>query len=277
VSSIFKGVRKIFKKVFKVVKKVALVAIAVAAIVFTGGAALGLAGVMGGGWAAAAATVGTTIGGSGLLGTVLTGAITQAGTGALIGGAISAATGGSISKGMLRGAAAGAVTGGVMGGVGHVRNASGVEGYGPITEGSVTTTPLPETAGVNYGAGTGQAVDAAGNVIPAATQGKGLLRGVGSFIKDNPEIAGGIITGIGQGLLSGSEADAEKDLLRERYRLTAANYEGSDPGATYRGFAPGTSGVSPTERFDSRNYGSWSYEYDPKQGKIVKVPAGQGQ
>ncbi|KKK82875.1 hypothetical protein LCGC14_2799040, partial [marine sediment metagenome] len=217
-SSIFKGVRKIFKKVFKVVKKVALVAIAVAAIVFTGGAALGLAGVMGGGWAAAAATVGTTIGGSGLLGTVLTGAITQAGTGALIGGAISAATGGSISKGMMRGAAAGAVTGGVMGGVGHVRNASGVEGYGPITEGGVTTTPLPETAGVNYGAGTGQAIDAAGNVIPpTGGGGRGLLRGIGSFIKDNPEISGGIITGIGQGLLSGSEADAEKDLLRERY------------------------------------------------------------
>ncbi len=276
-SSLFKGVRKLFKKVLKVVKKLAPIILGVAAIVFTGGAALGLAG-MAGGWGAAAATVGTTIGGSGLLGTVLTGAITQAGTGALIGGAIAAATGGPISKGMMRGAAAGAVTGGVMGGVGHVRNASGVEGYGPITEGSVTTTPLPETAGVNYGAGTGQAVDAAGNVIPpTGGGGRGLLRGVGSFIKDNPEIAGGIITGIGQGLLSGSEADAEKDLLRARHRLISSKYEGSDPGATYRGLAPGTSGQSPTERFDPRSYGSFEYQYDPKAGRIVKVPAGQGQ
>ena len=268
-SSLFKGVRKLFKKVIKAVIKIAPIILGVAAIVFTGGAALGLGGIMGGGWAAAAATVGSTLGGSGMLGSVLTGAITQAGRGALIGAAAAAVTGGDVGEGLKRGAMAGAVLGGVGGGIGHVRQASGVEGYGPITEGGVTTTPLPEQAGVNYGAGTGQAIDAAGNVIPQAG-GSGFGRfmgGVGSFIKDNPEIAGGIISGIGQGLMP-SEAE---EYAKARSRLTRENYAGTDPGAKYRDIAPGQG-----TGFDPTRYGSFEYQYDPAQGRIVKkaVPAG---
>ena len=258
-------------------KKIAPIILAVAAIVFTGGAALGLGGIMGGGWAAAASTVGTTLGGSGLLGSVLTGAITQAGTGALIGAGVAAVTGGDIGEGLKRGAIGGAVLGGAGAGISHVRNASQVGSIGPITEGGVTTTPLPEGAGVNAGAGTGQAIDAAGNVIPAATQSKGLLRGIGGFIKNNPEVSAGIISGLGQGLLSGSEADDEKKLLRERHRLISENYAGADPGRNFRDVAPGRgTGFDPRQgtSFDPSQYGSFEYQYDPKAGRIVKVPAG---
>ena len=274
-SMLFKGVRKIYKKVRKAVKKLLPIILAVAAIYFTGGAALGW--MQAGGWQAAAAKVGTTLGGKGLLGKVLTGAIQQAGTGALIGGATAAVTGGDIGEGLKKGAMVGAVTGGLLSGIDYVGNASALEGSAPIPGGSVTTTPLPKQAGVNYGAGTGQAIDAAGNVIPAATQaasgGRGLLSGVfgkGGWIERNPEIAGGIISGIGQGLLS-----PEEDYLRERQRLISANYAGTDPGRNFRDLAPGTSGQSPTERFDPRTYGSWEYVYDPKQGRIVRTPVTQ--
>ncbi len=279
-SSLFKGVRKIFKKIIKAVKKLAPIILAVGAIVFTGGAALGLS-FAAGGWSSAAATVGSTLGGSGLLGSVLTGAITQAGTSALIGGGIAAVTGGSFREGAKAGAAVGAVTGGLFGGISYAKGA-GVSKPGMIDEGgatgtpsSVTTTPLPEQAGVNYQTGAGQAVDAAGNVIPAAGgSGGGLFKNIGGFIKDNPEVSAGLISGIGQGLLAGSEADDYRALQRERFALTAANYKGTDPGRNYSNFAPGTSELSPEERFDPKSYGSFEYRFDPKVGRIVKMPVG---
>jgi hypothetical protein len=99
-----------------------------------------------------------------------------------------------------------------------------------------------------------------------------LLRGVGNFVNKNQDLVGNLVSGVGQGLLSGSEADADADLLRERYRLAGSNYADTDPGAGYRDIAPGTSRQTPTERFDPKTYGSFQYQYDPSVGRIVRVP-----
>lgn len=110
-SKVIKGIGKVFKAVGKVVLKALPFVLAAAAVVFTGGAALGL-GFAAGGWGAAAGGIGTALGGSGTLGTILGGAITQAGYGAALGGI----TGGK--KGMVAGAIGGALTGGVGGALG---------------------------------------------------------------------------------------------------------------------------------------------------------------
>lgn len=278
-SSVFKGIRKVFRKVVKVIKKIAPIVLAVGALVFTGGAALGFA-PLAGGWGAAAASVSSALGATGTLGAALTGAITHAGTGALIGGIGAELSGGSFSKGAKSGAKMGAITGGLLSSYAHLKTPQAMRtpgigdtvgstidaSTGQVIEGGAKTFPMPNTQ-----PGVGQALDAAGNVA-APTGGRGLLSSIGGFAKDNPEIVGGIVKGIGAGLMSGSEADAERDLLRERYRLVGENYSGSDPGTNYRGAAPGTSGQTPTERFDPNTYGAWEYVYAPAAGRIVRQP-----
>jgi hypothetical protein len=104
-SKIFKSITKVFKSVVKFVVKIAPYALAAAAVVFTGGAALGLLPTFG-------AAVGGLVSSLGLSAAVtgaLTGAITSAGFGAALG----FVTGGE--KGMRKGALMGALTGGVMG------------------------------------------------------------------------------------------------------------------------------------------------------------------
>lgn len=278
-SSVFKGIKKVFRKIVKVVKKIAPIVLAVGALVFTGGAALGFTSLAGG-WGAAATAITTKLGATGLLGSVLTGAVTQAGYGALIGGITAEISGGSFSKGAKAGAAAGAVTGGLLSGYSHLRTPPPATGptvgstidaaTGQVIEGGAQTFPMPNTQPA-----TGQALDAAGNVIenaPAAP--RGLMSKVGGFIKENPEVSGSIIKGLGTALSAGADADAERDLLRDRYGLVAKNYAGADPGANYRTAAPGTGGQSPTERFDPASYGAWEYIYDPTQGRIVRQQVG---
>jgi hypothetical protein len=105
VSGLFKSIGKIFKKVAKFVIKIAPYALAAAAVVFTGGAALGIL-------PAFSTVVGGLVGGLGLsagLTGALTGAITSAGFGAALG----FVTGGE--KGLKKGALMGALTGGVLG------------------------------------------------------------------------------------------------------------------------------------------------------------------
>lgn len=106
-SNPFKAVGKVFKSVFKVVKKVAPFALAAAAVVFTGGAALGLTPT----FAAAVGGVVTKLGLSVGLAGALTGAVTSAGFGAAIGGILGG------RKGMEKGFLTGLLTGGVMGAV----------------------------------------------------------------------------------------------------------------------------------------------------------------
>jgi hypothetical protein len=112
-SGVAKGVKKVFKTVGKVAKKVLPFALPAAALIFTGGAALGLTPSFG-------AMAGGLIGKLGLgstMSSVLTGAVTHAGFGGLAGGAIGALTGGKqgMRKGLGLGQLAGAATGGISG------------------------------------------------------------------------------------------------------------------------------------------------------------------
>lgn len=106
-SNPLKAVGKVFKKVAKVVMKVAPFALAATAVIFTGGAALGLLPTF-------SAAVGGLVSGLGLS-AGLTGAITGAVTSAGFGSALGFITGGK--KGMQKGFLMGALTGGVMGAV----------------------------------------------------------------------------------------------------------------------------------------------------------------
>lgn len=290
-SSVVKGIKKAFKKVGKFLKKALPIVLAVGALVFTGGAALGLTSVAWGGAGGIASTIGSAIGGSGVVGSALTGAITQAGYGALAGGVISKASGGSFSQGAKAGAITGAITGGVSHAYGHLKNAAqGIQGPGVQANG-VKTTAMPDA-----GAPTGQYLDAAGNpisteqAVAAGTNVPGVpgtpppptglsqkLAGAfkeGGWVERNQDLVGNVVKGVGGALVAGGEADAEKDLLRERQRLTAANYAGTDPGANYRPAQPGSGGLMPSQRFSANYYGSFEYRYNPETARIERVPVG---
>lgn len=293
-SSLFKGVRKVFKKIGKFVKKILPVVLAVGALVFTGGAALGLTGgLTWGGASGIAASIGSAIGGQGLIGSVLTGAIRQAGYGALIGGTVSAASGGSFSKGAKAGAKAGAITGAVMGGYGHLKNSAlknaqqtagigdevaaqpppGTEIQAAGTQASgVTTYGLGQKVG-NITPGTGH-MSIGGGAGAGAGSGAGGLFTQGGWLERNQDLVGNVVKGVGAGLVAGGEADAEKDLLRERQRIINENYAGADPGKEYRAAEPNRYGLMPTERFTGGYYGSYEYRYNPETARIERVPTG---
>lgn len=289
-SKVVRGVRKVFKKVTKVVKRVAPIVLAAAAIYFTAGAALGVAGTAGG-WGAVSASIGGELG-AGTLGSVVTGAITQAGYGAAIGGVLSKAGGGSFSQGAKGGAITGAVTGGLMGGMGMKTDPlEGIGTKGPAAApGGVNPAGGPELAGPAGSTGA-QPVNAAANsgldahaldvlaregtsTATNATQPGGGLFGPNGWVERNQKLVGGAIQGVGQGLMGAAQAEGEMDLLRERHNLRASNYQGVNPGAGYTQANPGGSGQSPTQRFDPKTYGDWEYQYNPQTGRIERVPVG---
>ena len=72
------------------------------------------------------------------------------------------------------------------------------------------------------------------------------------------------------GLSANAEVEGEMAMMRERKSQIDSNYAGVNPGQNYRALAGGTEG----DRYDPRSYGSWEYQYDPTQGRIIKVPAG---
>lgn len=111
-----------------------------------------------------------------------------------------------------------------------------------------------------------------GAAAPAAA-GTGFLSKVGSFLNKNKDVVGSVLQGVGQGLALDAENKAQQDLLQKKHDLIAGNYQGASPSTTFRGLAPNTGGQSPDQRFgrSTAGAGGWRYEYDPSQGKIVKV------
>jgi hypothetical protein len=105
VSAVFKGIGKVFSKIVKTVVKIAPFALAAAAVVFTGGAALGILPTFSAAVGGLVSSLGLSAGITG----ALTGAVTSAGFGAALG----FVTGGK--KGLQKGALMGALTGGVLG------------------------------------------------------------------------------------------------------------------------------------------------------------------
>lgn len=259
-SGVLKGIKKVFKRVGKIVKKVAPVVLAAAAVYFTAGAAMGLlpAGATAGSAAAGA------MGLSGTLGGVVSGAVTQAGYGAVIGGAVAEVSGGDFKEGMQQGAAAGALTGGVMGGVDPssvgVASAPDVSGAGPSATAAPSANPAPSTPAAP--SATSVTPPAA---TPSATSG-GLMK-PGGWLERNQTLVGQTVSGLGQGLMAKADNEAASEILKQR----RANYGGLDFGSSYRSAAPGSSGQSPDARFGATP-SSYEYRFDPKVGRIVRVP-----
>ena len=272
-SKLLKSIGKVFRKIVRAVKKFALPILAIGAIVLTGGAALGL--------------TTTTLGGlAGQLGLgAIAPAITAAGQGALFGAVGSAIQG----KNILKGATTGLIAGGVTGGLGQA--------FGAI--GKAATTGLPSTAnaasnvasnasvtggainGVTEASNAARAIQTANGIAGAATDltsaipmaganmtaptlassGGGLGGALGGFMKENPLIAGQMISGLGQGLLgyAGAKAQAKQD--EKNWKRVADSYT-TDGLLEPTGVDYGAGRPTPAQKYQR-------FGYDPRTGQIV--------
>lgn len=285
-SGLVKGAKKIFRKVGKVIKKVAPIALAAGAIFFTAGAALGAAPA----WSTAVSSM--TSGLSGTLGSVVTGAVTQAGQAAAIGGLVSEATGGDFKDG----ATAGALTGGVLGGLGGYMNAPAA---GPVTDGaggqfansspalnqpqsvaSMASNANPMNAG---NSSLMSASDVAAQAANTPNQGvlaglgraqnigdsvKSVASGVGNFIENNPTMTGMVVQGLGQGLSAQAQADELRKAEERKQRRLEESYRDLDYSG-YRQFAsPSQQGQEQPARQTSRY--NYEYAYNPQTARIER-------
>ena len=207
-------------------KKISVLALLGATAFFTFGASLGLTA----GWGAKVGALVSKMGLGGKLGSIVAGAITQSGTGALLGGAVGAATGQGFMKGATAGALTGAITGGAMGAFAPSA-AAGVRPTG-TTAAATDSTAIPSSSMFNagsrpvastYGAGAGAAAAAAPAGAAAATD---VARQTGFGRIWNAVIGSGgvgpILQGVGQGLAAGAAAKerrGEEDRRRSSYDI----------------------------------------------------------
>lgn len=290
---LFSGLKKVFKKVTKVLVKVAPIALLAGAAIFTGGAALGLA-PFAGGWGAAAAGFASNLGLTGTLGSVVTGAVTQAGYGALIGGGLSAATGGSFIKGAQLGALTGTVTGGLTGGFNALSAApqfadhapTGFSSFNPST--SVSPISGPGVADLTLPVNPAAASSAASSAAPAAT-GFGSAQapsgfmggssaaapaassatGFGSFL--DKEVVGRTLAGLGQGYLQGQAAKDEQDLQIRLRDERQASYD-IDPSVMQQAPTDTAPRPTPREAYGARRAAVTSrYAYNPETNRIERT------
>lgn len=307
-SGVVKSVTKVFKKVVDVVKKVLPAALAVGAVVFTGGAALGVLPA----WGTAVSGLVSQMGAGSLLSSVLSGAVTQAGYGALMGAATSALTGGNISNGMQVGALGGAVTGGITGGfggeidpigkaiTGNPTTAAGAgANIGPAAGGAPSAEAQAQAAGFGTNA-TGQNTSMVTTAAPTAPglpsvaaptapgvapANNGLL-GPGGWIERNNTLVGNVASGLGTAMLKTGEAsetaqlrkdmsEAELNKQREQQAWITGNYAGAGPGlltqadTAYIQNQPGR--PAPAQRFDPR-YSGGTWVFNQQMGQVVWVP-----
>lgn len=260
---LFSGIKKAFKKVFKIVKKVAPIALMVGAIVFTGGAALGLAPLgIAGGWGGAMAALTSSIGMTGAGASILTGALTHAGFGAAIGAAGAAVTGGNIIKGAGMGAAAGAVTGGLSGAMGGFGAAgSSATGLGnPADVAAGMTAPAQAASVAPQVATAGPAVAGAASNGPAG--------GFGAFLNNNSNLVGQAVQGIGSGLAQGMQNKEDRrarEERRESYEFGMGQYQSQPYDAS--------GNPTPTERYSGgqrQGAARRRYQWNRESGRIER-------
>jgi len=274
-SGIVSGITKAFTAVGNATARVGQAVLGVGATTFTAGAASGAGPLASGGLAG----IVQKFTGTGVLGNVLTGAITQAGYGALIGGAVSAATGGSFGKGALTGALGGAVSGGLMGAAGlnpdpltrgfgkspdpgvDTGIVTGSTATGLVPTGS-TTAPVP-LSDAAFNARAGGAAAAA----PAAVEGGS---GFSRFM--NSPMAGGLVSGLGQGLAgwlaSKEKKQAEEDdrnFIRERDQRLTDSYNVA-PSALHAPMTDNTARPVPAQK-----YARPRWQYDRESGRMVQA------
>jgi hypothetical protein len=275
-SGVAKAIGKVFKKVANVVKKVAPIALAAGAILFTGGAALGLTAGFGGAIAGALGSVGIST--TGALGSILTGAVTQAGYGAAIGGVASMVGGGDFEDGAAIGAIGGAITGGLTGAVGAMGAPAAASA--PSTTGAMTVSskglpaagmPMARPAGLMAATSAAPATVAAPAVAaPAGLASAAPAAGKGFWDFVNTPAVASTIAGAAQGALSGmGEGDdsTEQQIAwnREQQDRVTSSYD-IDPGALDSG-ASAVSSVDKarTTSIPRRARARWS----PEAGRIV--------
>lgn len=252
-SGVASGITKVFSTVATGVASVGKSIVGVGATLFTGGAASG----------GAIGNVVNSVSGGGVLGNILTGAIKQAGIGALIGGAVGAATGAGFGKGAMWGALGGAVTGGLTGAAG-----GGLFSAAGVTPADTATglAPTGSTAG-----------SAAPSTVPTgvATGGSGAS-GFGQFL--NSEAGGAMLGGLGEGIMGYAKQKAdEKERQRDRdYLLDKENrvrdsYSVSPeslPGGGSMAALPETQRPTPAQKYQRRQY-----VYNPATKAIETVTA----
>ncbi|MCO5072123.1 MAG: hypothetical protein M9944_13035 [Rhizobiaceae bacterium] len=228
-SGIAAGITKTFQVVGSAAARVGSAVAGVGSSLFTAGASsAGIAGAAGSG---------------GVLGNILTGAIKQAGIGALLGGTISAATGGSFGKGAMWGGIAGAATGGL----GGLMTASGA----PQVVAAQTPTGVAPTGS---------------SAVPAATA--STSNGLMSFLKSEGggALAGNLIAGVGQGLSAYSQQKAIEDQQKNLQKSYSV-----DPSAYVEG-GRSMQANRPDMPTADQAYTRTRNQYDPAKGRIVKVP-----
>lgn len=277
-SNPFKAIGKAFKSVVRVVKKIALPALAIAAVVLTGGAALGVL-----------PSVGSVLGGLGISASSTLGGILMGAAKAATFGAVgSALTGGNIVKG----ATAGFITGGILGGanaaLGGLGKAAQAGAGGLGNASSINQTALESlrsgTSAATSGA-SGAVTQGLGTAANAAAQGGGVAAATGAgapvvapvaasatpvssggvmgFLNRNPIVGGMVIQGLGQGLMANEQNKAAQ---RERDQI-AANYADTSGLPQYQ--SPGGNGYAPAaDVFNAAIYSGKKVSYDPNTGKL---------
>lgn len=279
-SGIASGIGKVFSTVGSAVARVGKAVTGVGATTFTAGAASAAPSMATGGLSG----IVSSFTGGGVLGNIITGAVTQAGYGALIGGAVGAMTGQGFGKGALMGGLGGAVTGGLFGAAG-VNPDPLTKGFGQANqsgvvpvEGTATgAAPTGATASAPLDVASGRVAQAHGDITgsvaaPAAAAPAASGGGFGSFLKS--EAGGGLLAGVGKGLGAymdaqnrSEEAEKDRDFLRDKEQRLQDSYK-VDPSALHGTMSDTTARPTPAEKYSRSRY-----EYDPAQGRIVQVPA----
>lgn len=242
-SGLFKSIGKVFKKAVKVIKKIAVPALAVAAVVFTGGAALGALPTM----SSALGGVVSSLGLSSGLTSALTTGLTNAGFGALLGG----------KKGALMGFGSGLL------GAPALDKALGFGGQATganLIRGSQFTVdaamPSMGSAGSAAGNAAGSAASQIGSTIQNATQ-SGGGGGLGGLL-GNPMIASQLLQGVGGGLLAAQQAKEERK-QRER----------EEANLSLEGGLLDVGNINSGTKFDPYAVKA-SWKYDPKTQQLVQ-------
>jgi hypothetical protein len=260
-SGVFHAIGKVFKKVVKVAKVVLPLALAAAAVVFTGGAALGVL-------PAFSTVVGGLVGSLGVgsvLAPILTGAITNAGFGSALG----------LVTGGVKGSQKGAIIGGLLGGVGGaLAGGAGAASATAAPAGSVGNAPwmvgMPSNySGAAFGAGGSvslgnAAASAASSIAPAAaTALSGGASPITSGLLSNPMVLSQAIQGIGSGVTASAQTKAQREAAAAEQARISANYQiGS-------GLMAGINDNAPPQTYTPPATGQWVY--DARLGRLVRA------
>lgn len=249
-SGLVKSVKKVFKKVVKTVAKVAPAALAIGAAVFTAGSALGLPAISNiGGWEGAVSQMTEKLGFSGTMANIISSGVTQAGRGALIGAGVAAVTGGDINKGLGTGALAGGALGAAQGYMGSTFAPTGDQAGSPgFAGGSTGSDPSSGLTFNPTGTVSAPATDLSYSTGGGAS-GVGGLLSKGGWLERNQDLAGSLISGVGEGLLGKAQADDANKAAEQQATRIANNYTVGGGLLNPSTGGAGANAMSPAERF----------------------------